>query len=61
MTVVPRLVHKLFVRPDEVHPLYGIRYWAHRFIRRTTNVTLFNDMLGDSRSSSATSRRSATT
>ena len=45
---VPRLVHKLFVRPDEVHALYGIRYWAHRFIRRTTNVTLFNDMLGDS-------------
>ena len=45
---VPRLVHKLFVRPDEVHALYGIRYWAHRFVRRTTNVTLFNDMLGDS-------------
>ncbi len=45
---VPRLVHKLFVRPDEVHALYGIRYWAHRFIRRTTNVKLFNDMLGDS-------------
>jgi len=48
VTVVPRLVHKLFVWPDEVHALYGIRYWAHRFIRRTTNVTLFNDMLGDS-------------
>ena len=45
---VPRLVHKLFVRPDEVHALYGIRYWAHRFVRRTTNVKLFNDMLGDS-------------
>ena len=41
-------MHKLFVRPDEVHALYGIRYWAHRFVRRTTNVTLFNDMLGDS-------------
>jgi non-ribosomal peptide synthetase-like protein len=45
---VPRLVHRLFVRPDAVHALYGIRYWAHRFVRRTTNVKLFNDLLGDS-------------
>jgi non-ribosomal peptide synthetase-like protein len=46
--VVPRLVHKALVRPDRVHALYGIRYWAHRFVRRATNVKLFNDMLGDS-------------
>ena len=45
---VPRLVHRLFVRPDRVHALYGIRYWAHRFVRRTTNVKMFTDLLGDS-------------
>src|SRR5690606_31274909 len=37
---VPRLLG-LLVRPDRVHPLYGIQYYLHRVIRRMTNVRLF--------------------
>ncbi|MGR6973523.1 Pls/PosA family non-ribosomal peptide synthetase [Streptomyces cynarae] len=41
---VPRLLN-LFIKPDQVYPLYGFHYWIHRAIARTSNsrfhITLF--------------------
>ncbi|MFW2334071.1 Pls/PosA family non-ribosomal peptide synthetase, partial [Ilumatobacter sp.] len=45
--IVPRMLARL-VRPGEVYPLYGIRYWAHRTITRLTNVPVFTNLFGDS-------------
>jgi non-ribosomal peptide synthetase-like protein len=44
---VPRVLN-LFVEPDRVYPLYGLRYAVHRTIERMTNVTFFPRLLGDS-------------
>jgi non-ribosomal peptide synthetase-like protein len=43
----PRLLH-LTVAPDRAYPLYGVHYWAHRVIARTTNVPFFTHLFGDS-------------
>ncbi len=45
--IVPRMLARL-VRPGEVYPLFGIRYWAHRTITRLTNVPVFTNLFGDS-------------
>ncbi|WP_219414398.1 Pls/PosA family non-ribosomal peptide synthetase [Pseudonocardia nigra] len=47
VVTVPRAL-ALLVRPDTVHPLYGIGYWAHRAIGRMTNVKFFTELFGDS-------------
>jgi non-ribosomal peptide synthetase-like protein len=47
VAVVPRLLRPL-VTPGVAHPLYGIRYWAHRVIGRVTNVKYFTELFGDS-------------
>jgi non-ribosomal peptide synthetase-like protein len=47
VAVVPRVLRPL-VTPDAAHPLYGIRYWAHRVIGRMTNVKYFTELFGDS-------------
>ncbi|MGH3588366.1 MAG: Pls/PosA family non-ribosomal peptide synthetase, partial [Pseudonocardia sp.] len=44
---VPRVLRPL-VPPDVVHPLYGVRYWAHRVIGRLTNVRALTELVGDS-------------
>jgi non-ribosomal peptide synthetase-like protein len=44
---VPRLVHR-GLREDAVHPLYGIRYWLHRIVARTTNSRFYCVVFGDS-------------
>jgi non-ribosomal peptide synthetase-like protein len=44
---VPRLLN-LAIKPDKVYPLYGIHYWVHRAIARSTNIPFFHHLLGDS-------------
>lgn len=43
---VPRLFN-LLLKPDRLYPLYGIRYWALRRVRRFTNTRL-TALFGDS-------------
>jgi non-ribosomal peptide synthetase-like protein len=47
VTTVPRLLG-LLIEPDTDYPLYGLRYWAHRAITRTTNRKFFTQLFGDS-------------
>ena len=47
MTTVPRLLSVL-VRPDRVHRMYGISYWALRTITRMTNSKFATRVFGDS-------------
>ena len=47
VATVPRLVHR-GLREDAVHPLYGIRYWLHRIVARTTNSRFYCVVFGDS-------------
>ena len=47
IATIPRLVHR-FVRPDEVYPLYGVRYWCHGVVSRATNSTFYTQLFGDS-------------
>lgn len=47
MVGVPSVL-RLLVRPGKVYRLYGISYWAHRTIGRTTNSKFFTQMFGDS-------------
>ncbi len=44
---IPRLLRPL-VKPGVDHPLYGIRYVAHRLIARLTNIEFFTILFGDS-------------
>ncbi|MFP5069518.1 Pls/PosA family non-ribosomal peptide synthetase [Pseudonocardia nantongensis] len=44
---VPRVL-RVLVRPDRVYRLYGVHYWAHRVIARTTNRKSFTELFGDS-------------
>ena len=46
-TTVPRLLERL-VPTGVVHPLYGLRYAAHRAVRRLSNLPFFHNLLGDS-------------
>ncbi|GAA0932463.1 Pls/PosA family non-ribosomal peptide synthetase [Pseudonocardia zijingensis] len=43
---IPRLLNR-FVRPDAVHPLYGVQYWLCQMIGLVTNAG-FTRLLGDS-------------
>ena len=43
----PRLLARL-VRTGHVYRLYGVRYGAHRALRRLSNLPFFHNMLGDS-------------
>ncbi|MFI5612962.1 Pls/PosA family non-ribosomal peptide synthetase [Amycolatopsis sp. NPDC051903] len=42
---VPRVLN-LFIKPDEVYPLYGFHYWVHRAITRTTNIRFYTTLFG---------------
>ncbi|MBP2365565.1 Pls/PosA family non-ribosomal peptide synthetase [Pseudonocardia parietis] len=44
---VPRVLRYL-VRPERVYRLYGLQYWAHRVIGRTTNRKNYTELFGDS-------------
>jgi non-ribosomal peptide synthetase-like protein len=44
---VPRALNA-FIKPDEVYPLYGLHYWAHRAIASLTNSAFFLRLFGDS-------------
>ena len=45
---VPRVLNRLFIKPDTVYPLYGFRYSVHRAIARMTNLRFFTYLFGDS-------------
>ena len=47
VVTVPRLLRRL-VPPGRACPLYGLRHWAHRAIRRLTNAKFYLELLGDS-------------
>ncbi|MGI5128496.1 Pls/PosA family non-ribosomal peptide synthetase [Pseudonocardia sp. CA-107938] len=47
ITIVPRVL-ALLVRPDRVHRLYGISYWALRTITRLSNSKFATRVFGDS-------------
>jgi non-ribosomal peptide synthetase-like protein len=44
---VPRAL-RLLIRPDEVYPLYGIRWWAYETTRKVSNASFYNMLFGDS-------------
>ncbi len=44
---VPRLLN-LALKPGKVYPLYGIHYWLHRVIQKSTNIKFFTYLFGDS-------------
>jgi non-ribosomal peptide synthetase-like protein len=44
---VPRVLN-LALRPDKVHPLYGVHYAIQRTIARITNTKIFMTLFGDS-------------
>ncbi|GAA4942942.1 Pls/PosA family non-ribosomal peptide synthetase [Actinomycetospora succinea] len=47
IVTLPRLL-AVWVRPDVVYPLYGVRYWLHRSIGTMTNARPFVELFGDS-------------
>lgn len=47
VSLVPRLLN-LVIRPDQVYPLYGPHYSAHRAVTRLTNLKFFKWLCGDS-------------
>jgi non-ribosomal peptide synthetase-like protein len=47
VVTVPRLLRRL-VPPGRDYPLYGLRHWAHRAVRRLTNTKFYLELLGDS-------------
>jgi non-ribosomal peptide synthetase-like protein len=47
ISVVPRFLRPL-VRHDVVHPLYGVRYAAHRTMSRLSNAPFYTFLFGDS-------------
>ena len=44
---VPRVLRR-FVIPGRTYPLYGVRHWLHRVIRRLTNIGFYLELTGDS-------------
>jgi non-ribosomal peptide synthetase-like protein len=44
---VPRVLN-LFIRPDQVYPLYGFRFACHRAVERLSNRRLLHTLFGDS-------------
>jgi non-ribosomal peptide synthetase-like protein len=47
VVTLPRVLN-LALKPDQVYPLYGFRYWAQRTIARTTSARFFMRLFGDS-------------
>ncbi len=47
IVTVPRVLRR-FIKPGRVYPLYGLRHWVHRAIRRLTNVGFYLELTGDS-------------
>ncbi|BCJ72972.1 peptide synthetase [Catellatospora sp. IY07-71] len=45
---VPRLLHRLLLRPDRVYPLYGLRYWVAGTVGGMTNSPFYMRLFGDS-------------
>ena len=44
---IPRVLRR-FVIPGRTYPLYGLRHWLHRMIRRLTNIGFYLELTGDS-------------
>ena len=44
---IPRVLRR-FVIPGRTYPLYGLRHWLHRIIRRLTNIGFYLELTGDS-------------
>ena len=47
VVTVPRVLRR-FITPGHTYPLYGMRHWVHRVIRRLTNVKFYLELTGDS-------------
>ena len=47
VVTVPRVLRR-FITPDRTYPLYGLRHWVHRVIRRLTNTGFYLELTGDS-------------
>jgi amino acid adenylation domain-containing protein len=47
VVTVPRVLRR-FITPGRTYPLYGMRHWVHRVIRRLTNVKFYLELTGDS-------------
>jgi non-ribosomal peptide synthetase-like protein len=47
VVTIPRVLRR-FITPGRTYPLYGLRHWVHRVIRRLTNVKFYLELFGDS-------------
>jgi non-ribosomal peptide synthetase-like protein len=47
VVTVPRILN-LFLKPDVVYPLYGVRFAIQRLLNRFTRAKLYKDVFGDS-------------
>jgi non-ribosomal peptide synthetase-like protein len=47
VVAVPRVLRR-FITPGRIYPLYGLRHWLHRVIRRLTNIGFYLELTGDS-------------
>jgi len=44
---VPHVLSR-FITPGRAYPLYGLRHWVQRAIRRLTNIKFYLELMGDS-------------
>jgi non-ribosomal peptide synthetase-like protein len=47
VVTIPRVLRR-FITPGRTYPLYGLRHWVHRTVRRLTNVGFYLELTGDS-------------
>ena len=47
VVTVPRVLRRL-ITPGRTYPLYGLRHWVNRIIRRLTNIKFYLQLTGDS-------------
>jgi non-ribosomal peptide synthetase-like protein len=47
VVTIPRVLRR-FITPGRTYPLYGLRHWLHRIIRRLTNAGFYLELTGDS-------------
>ncbi len=47
VVTIPRVLRR-FITPGRDYPLYGLRHWLHRVIRRLTSIHFYLELTGDS-------------
>ena len=43
VVTIPRVLRR-FITPGRTYPLYGLRHWLHRVIRRLTNIGFYLEL-----------------